>query len=265
MAGFPAKKNAAHTFGVGLVSQANPAVLQANPTLAAGDVKVSIDGGAFTNLTTLPTVTPAAGKRVQVSLSAAEMNGDVITVLFSDASGDEWNDLLVDIQTSARQVDDLAYPATSGRSLQVESDGHVHADLKEWLGTAPLALSSQQVQAVVPASTVVASVTGAVGSVGAGGITSGSFAAGAIDAAAIAAGAITSSECPALANLDAAVSTRLAAAAYAAPDNASITSIKAKTDALTFTVAGGLDANVRYVNSVAVGGAGTAGSPWGPA
>jgi hypothetical protein len=38
-------------------------------------------------------------------------------------------------------------------------------ELATWLGTAPLALSSQQVQAVVPATTVVASVTGAVGSV----------------------------------------------------------------------------------------------------
>jgi len=38
-------------------------------------------------------------------------------------------------------------------------------ELSTWLGTAPLALSSQQVQAVVPSSTVVASVTGAVGSV----------------------------------------------------------------------------------------------------
>lgn len=35
----------------------------------------------------------------------------------------------------------------------------------QWLATQPLALSSQQVQAVVPASTVVASVSGAVGSV----------------------------------------------------------------------------------------------------
>lgn len=38
-------------------------------------------------------------------------------------------------------------------------------DLANWLGTLPLALSSQQVQAVVPTSTVVASVSGAVGSV----------------------------------------------------------------------------------------------------
>lgn len=35
----------------------------------------------------------------------------------------------------------------------------------QWLATQPLALSSQQVQAVVPASTVVASISGAVGSV----------------------------------------------------------------------------------------------------
>jgi len=54
----------------------------------------------------------------------------------------------------------------------------------------------------------------------------------AITAAKIAAGAITSSEAPALANLDAAVSTRLAAAGYTAPANSDITAIKAKTDNL---------------------------------
>jgi len=54
----------------------------------------------------------------------------------------------------------------------------------------------------------------------------------AITAAKIAAGAITSSEAPALANLDAAVSTRLAGASYTAPANADITAIKAKTDNL---------------------------------
>jgi cytochrome c556 len=74
-----------------------------------------------------------------------------------------------------RHLADLAYPATSGRSLAVESDGMVYTDAREWLGVAPLALSSQMVQAL---------------------------------AADIAAGAITSSEAPALANLDVAVSTR---------------------------------------------------------
>lgn len=38
-------------------------------------------------------------------------------------------------------------PTTAGRTLGVESDGHGHADVKEWLGVAPLALTSQLVQA----------------------------------------------------------------------------------------------------------------------
>lgn len=46
----------------------------------------------------------------------------------------------------------LLRPTTAGRKLTVESDGVAHADVKEWLGVAPLALSSQQVQAVVPDS-----------------------------------------------------------------------------------------------------------------
>lgn len=40
--------------------------------------------------------------------------------------------------------------------------------------------------------------------------------------------------------------------------------IKAKTDSLTFTVAGQADVNVQYVNDVQVNGVGTAGNPWGP-
>jgi len=43
--------------------------------------------------------------------------------------------------------------------------------------------------------------------------------------------------------------------------------IKAKTDSLTFTVAGQVDANIQYVNDVAVAGAGDTGTgnPWRPA
>lgn len=40
--------------------------------------------------------------------------------------------------------------------------------------------------------------------------------------------------------------------------------IKAKTDSLTFTQAGQVDANIQYVNDVAVNGVGSAGNPWGP-
>lgn len=40
--------------------------------------------------------------------------------------------------------------------------------------------------------------------------------------------------------------------------------IKAKTDSLTFTVAGQVDANIQYVNDVQVTGNGQAGTEWGP-
>jgi hypothetical protein len=125
---FPPKKGAAFVMYVPLISQANTKVMQSNPTLAAGDVKVSVDGGALANLTTLPAVTPAASKLVKVDLSSAEMNGDNITIIFSDAAGAEWCDLVINLQTTARQIDDLAYPTVSGRSLDVTATGAAGID-----------------------------------------------------------------------------------------------------------------------------------------
>lgn len=105
---FPPKKNTAYIIYVALESVATAGAFQANPTLASGDFKVSIDGGTLNNLTTLPTVTPASGKMVKISLSSSEMNGDNITVVCSDASGAEWKDLVLNFQTVANQIDDLA-------------------------------------------------------------------------------------------------------------------------------------------------------------
>jgi hypothetical protein len=79
----PPKKNTAFVFFVSLVSQASSPDFQTNPTLAAGDVKVAIDDGAPANLATLPAVDADFTKRVKVSLSASEMNGDNISVIFS--------------------------------------------------------------------------------------------------------------------------------------------------------------------------------------
>lgn len=44
-----------------------------------------------------------------------------------------------------------------------------------------------------------------------------------------------------------------------------VDAIKAKTDSLTFTVSGQVDANLQYVNDVAVTGDGGLGTEWGPA
>jgi hypothetical protein len=49
-------------------------------------------------------------------------------LLGSDAAGAEWDDCIVSIQTAARQIDDLAFPTTSGRSLDVTATGGAGID-----------------------------------------------------------------------------------------------------------------------------------------
>jgi|SRR6267143_392613 len=100
------KKNAAYKLYVGLVDQSNTKLLKANPTVAAGDFKVSTDGAAFANLATLPSANPATGRAVMVDLSAAEMNGDNVVLQCVDPDS-EWCDLLVNIQTTAGQIDEI--------------------------------------------------------------------------------------------------------------------------------------------------------------
>lgn len=113
----PAVRGFQYIFYVSLIDQGNPNVFKANPTLAAGDVKVSIDGAAEANITTLPTVTPAAGKHVKVTLSAAEMTGDNISVIFSDGAGAEWCDLQIPIQPNAAIAGGIC--TTGGSSTSV--------------------------------------------------------------------------------------------------------------------------------------------------
>lgn len=203
----PPKINTQYILYLSLPSAGNLGLIQANPTLAAGDVKVSTDGGAFANLGTLPTVTPAAGKAVKMTLSTTEMNGDNILVVFSDqTSPAEWLDIVISIQTSARQIDDLAFPTVSGRGLDVSAGGEAGLD---WANIGSPTTAQGLTGTTIATSQVVASVTGnvggnvtgsvgsvvgAVGSVAAGGIAAASFAAGAIDATAIATDAIGANE-----------------------------------------------------------------------
>lgn len=122
------KVNTAYILYVGLIDQSNTKLLKASPTIASGDFQSSLDGAAFANLATLPTVTPAAGRSVKISLSAGEMNGDNIAVTCVDAAGAEWCDQYINLQTSARGIADLAFPATTGRSMVVDASGLVDAN-----------------------------------------------------------------------------------------------------------------------------------------
>lgn len=143
------KKNAAFILYVGLEDQANAGLFKAAPTLATGDFKVSIDGGTLNNLTDLPTVTPTGGRMVKITLTAAEMNGDNVTVVCSDAAGAEWYDLIVNIQTSARQIDDLS---TLGGTAQT-GDAYAVVSHTDY-GNAKL------VRATTPANTLDIEATG---------------------------------------------------------------------------------------------------------
>jgi len=132
----------------------------------------------------------------------------------------------------------------------------------------------------------VGSVTGSVGSVASGGITAASFAANAITAAKLdpdvttelQAGLATSSalatlqttadDIPNTAELATALGTAddavLAQVALVKTETDKIAAVKAKTDSLTFGVAGHVDANIQYVNDVLVTGDGQPGTEWGP-
>ncbi len=115
----------------------------------------------------------------------------------------------------------------------------------------------------------VGSVTGAVGSVAAGGITAASFAANAITAAKLDPDVTTELQAglATQASVDDLPTNAELATALAAADDAvlaQVALVKAKTDSLTFTVAGQVDSNIQSVNDTTVNGNGQTGTEWGP-
>lgn len=98
----PPVKGVAFKTAICLEDYANPGNFKANPTIAAGDFKVSIDGGALANLATLPAVEPAGSIWVEIDGSTSEMNGDRIMFQCIDqTSPKEWADFSFTIMTTA--------------------------------------------------------------------------------------------------------------------------------------------------------------------
>ena len=205
MSAFLRKYGVAATLqGVPLITRA-AIDLKANPTLAAGDVKVSKDGGSWNNLTTLPSASPASGSALKVDTSAAEMQAKVIVIqLVDQTSPKEWEDQVIIIETfghaSALHPFDLD-TATQTVEVNTKTGFSLAAD-----------------QSAVTIGTVNAFAAGAIASLW-NALTSGITTAGSI-------GKLIKDY------LDAAISSRMATFTYTAPDNASITAIKAKTDNL---------------------------------
>jgi len=99
---------------------------KSNPTLAAGDFQVSTDGSAWTNLDTLPSLSPAADNQVKFTVSVAEMTGKQISVRAVDAAGDEWEDDWWTIETyghaSAQHVFDRSQATPDVNVSEISSD-----------------------------------------------------------------------------------------------------------------------------------------------
>jgi len=86
---------------IALADASVPTSFKSAPTIAAGDFKVDKDGGGLNNLATLPTVSPAASVLVLLTLSATEMNADVVTVVCIDQTAPkEWCDFVLSIPTT---------------------------------------------------------------------------------------------------------------------------------------------------------------------
>lgn len=97
----PPVKNEDFIIRVALRDASDPRSFKSSPTLASGDFKVDKDGGGLTNLATLPTVDPSGTVLVKVTLSATEMNADVVTLVFIDQTNPkEWCDFVMTIPTT---------------------------------------------------------------------------------------------------------------------------------------------------------------------
>lgn len=104
------------SFNVSLLSQANGQILL-DPTIEAGDFKVSTDGGSLAQLTNTPSVEPSGSGIVRIELTAAEVGSERFTVVMADTSGGEWKSMnyhesVADASDYKADVSDLALEQT---------------------------------------------------------------------------------------------------------------------------------------------------------
>jgi len=117
---------------------------------AALDSEISKDLGTFADCTNEASEIATSSGMYSLVLTAAEMTADIVAIIVKSSTEDAKTTPIV-LYPATRDTNDLAYPATSGRSLGVDASGNVAADVKLWLAAAPLALSSQRVQVLVGA------------------------------------------------------------------------------------------------------------------
>jgi len=144
------QRNQAAVFSVAFEDPADPDTLFPNPPLAAGDIRISINGGAFANPATPAAVLPAAGPAVVITLSAAEMNGENIVILCEDQDAPEiWVPLVITIHTTVVDTDQLVRSTIPANTLDVAATGEAGLDFANIRNaTAPTTLADITVPTV---------------------------------------------------------------------------------------------------------------------
>ena len=98
----PPKKNEDFAIAISLQDVNISGRFISAPVIASGDFMVSVDGAAFASVNTLPFVSPSGSIALRLTLSASEMNGDVIAVKGVDVSTPAlWADFFLAIPTTA--------------------------------------------------------------------------------------------------------------------------------------------------------------------
>lgn len=173
-------------------------------------------------------------------------------------------------------------PTTAGRTLDVSAGGEAGVDWAN-VGSATTTVNlsgttvktatdvetdTADIQSRLPAALVSGRIDASVGAMATDVLTSTALAASAVTEiqtglSTLDAAGVRTAVGLASANLDTQLSAVATASALATVDTV-VDAIKVKTDSLTFTVAGQVDANVQYVNDVQVAGTGAVGNEWGP-
>jgi Rieske Fe-S protein len=131
MAGWPPKKNTAFEVIFPIYDADGDLVSGA----ASLDSEVSIDHGTFTDVSPGEATEIATSSGIYyLALSSDEMNGDRIATITKTSSSGAKTAVNV-MYTSTRQLDDLCFPTTSGRSIDVEATGEVGINLDNVVGT----------------------------------------------------------------------------------------------------------------------------------
>lgn len=161
MAGWPPKKNTAITIVFPIYDNDGDLVTAA----AALDSEISGDGATFADATNEATEIATGSGIYQLVLTLGEMNFDRIAVITKTSTTDAKTAVNA-LFTSTRQIDDVAFPLTSGNAIDVTATGAVGVDFGNIEGTLDAA------------------------NIGAAAITAAKFAADAINANALAADAV---------------------------------------------------------------------------